>query len=106
MWVLHGKILDEFAFGSRLLTFKVTEVNTVYQLVNVITCEIADTASPKISMWILLDFSETLHIDSMGGSTMCPTNLNGRIMHRAVLLFKIVVLVYHCITIFSNLSTE
>ena len=46
MWVLYGKVSDEFVFGSRP-NFKVTEVNTVYQLVNTITCEILDPTSPN-----------------------------------------------------------
>ena len=46
---LNGKVSDEFVFGSPLPTFKVGEVNTVYQLVNTITCEIIDPVSPN---WI------------------------------------------------------
>ena len=66
------------------LDIKVIEVNTVYQLVNVITCEIADTALPISVFGFFMDFNETLHNDSLTGSNMCPTNLNGHIMHQAL----------------------
>ena len=46
--------------------------------------KIADAASPNSVFVFFMDFNETLHIDSLRG--MCPTNLNGRIMHRAMLL--------------------
>ena len=58
----------------------------MYQLMNAITCEIADTALPNTVCGFFMDFNKTLHIDSPRGSNMCPSNLNGRIMHRAVLL--------------------
>ena len=59
----------------------------MYQLVNTITCEIADTALPNSVFGFFMDFNETLHIDSLRSSNLCPAKLNGRIMHRAVLLF-------------------
>ena len=45
MRVLYGKISDEVFFGHLDLLSKVAEVNTVYKLVKVITCEIIDPAS-------------------------------------------------------------
>ena len=39
--------MDEFIFGSPRPAFEVAEVKTVYQLMNVITCEIID-ASPNL----------------------------------------------------------
>ena len=58
----------------------------MYQLVNAITCEITDQASPNSVCGVFMDFNETLHIYSLRGSNMCQTYLSGRIMHRAVLL--------------------
>ena len=59
----------------------------MYQLVNVITYEITDLASPSSVCGYFMGFNETLHIDSLRDSqNICPTNLNRRIMHRAVLL--------------------
>ena len=48
MWVIYGKISDEFIFRSHLPILKVAEVNTVYCLVNAITCGIIDPASPNV----------------------------------------------------------
>ena len=46
----------------------------MYQLVNVITCEITDQASPNSLCAFFVDFNETLHIYSLRGSNMCQTN--------------------------------
>ena len=54
MWVLYGIISDEFVFGSPCPTFKVAGVNTVYQLVNAITCEIMDPASPNLVFGLIM----------------------------------------------------
>ena len=63
----------------------------MHQLVDKISCEISDPASPNTvcyvgSLWLS---NETLHIDSLRDSNMCPTNLDKRIMNWVVLLFII-----------------
>ena len=42
MWTLYGMVSDEFVFGFPGPIFKVTEINSVYQLVNMETCKIID----------------------------------------------------------------
>ena len=46
----------------------------MYQLVNVITYEITDQASPDSVCAFFMDFNETVHIYSLRGSSMCQTN--------------------------------
>ena len=46
----------------------------MYQLVNVITCELTDQASPNSVYAFFMDFNETVHIYSLRGSNMCQTN--------------------------------
>ena len=62
----------------------------MYQLVDAITCEIADTALPVSVFRFFMDFYKTLYIDSLRGSNMWPTNLNERIMHRMQSVFHTV----------------
>ena len=46
----------------------------MYQLVNVITCEITDQASYNSVCAFFMDFYETVHIYCLMGSNMCQTN--------------------------------
>ena len=45
----------------------------MYELVNVITCEITDQASPNSLCAFFMDFNEAVHIYSLRGSNMCQT---------------------------------
>ena len=63
----------------------------MYQLVNAITCDITDQASPNSVCGFFMDFKETAHIYFLKDSNICVKQiiLNGCIMHRTVLLLVI-----------------